>query len=89
MSEAQGALLLGIALGFLIQEIREHIRVGSSIKKLKGMQREVESRLSELRNAVVLWPGGVIKLRDDNERVVAKLINTDGRASWMTCDDDA
>jgi len=87
VNEAQSALLLGIALGFLIREIREHMRVGSAVKKLEAMRADVESWLLQTENAVVLWPGGEIKLRDDNGRIVAKLINTDGKASWMTCDD--
>ena len=89
MNEAQSALLLGIALGFVLREIIEHMRGRSAIKELEAMQGEVESWLSEIENAVVLWPGGEIKLRDDNGRIVAKLINTDGKASWMTCDDEA
>ena len=89
MNEAQGALLLGIALGFLIREIREHMRVGSEIKKLEAMRADVESWLLQTENAVVLWPGGSIKLRDDNGRIVAKLVNADGKVSWMTVDDEA
>ena len=88
MNEAQSALLLGMALGFLVRSIREHMRVGSAIKQLEAMRKNVESWLSETKNAVVLWPGGSIKLRDDNGRIVAKLVNTNGKVSWMTCDDE-
>ena len=85
MNEAQSALLLGIALGFLIRAVRE--RFGSAIRLVEGMRKQLESLLSEIEHAIVLWPGGEIKLRDDNGSVVAKLVNTGGKALWIKCDD--
>lgn len=89
MSEAQSALLLGIALGFVLREIIEHMRGRSAIKELEAMQGEVESWLSEIESAVVLWPGSEIKLTDNNGHTVAKLVNADGKVSWMAVDDEA
>ena len=87
MNEAQSALLLGIALGFLIRAVREHMRFGSAIRLVEGMRKQLESLLSEIEHAIVLWPGGEIKLSDDNGSVVAKLVNTGGKALWIKCDD--